>query len=102
MAVYTRPVGRNLTLRLIGEASYVGGAGVSFDVSQSSQMDNYFRTRLSVELANDTWRLSAFVSNPSNSDSDTFAYGNPFSFGRVRQATPQRPRTVGLRLGAAF
>lgn len=102
LAVYTRPVGRNLTLRLIGEASYVGGAGVSFDVSQSSQMDNYFRTRLSVELANDTWRLSAFVSNPSNSDSDTFAYGNPFSFGRVRQATPQRPRTVGLRLGAAF
>ena len=33
-----------------------------------------------------------------------FAYGNPFSFSNagVRQATPQRPRTLGVRLGATF
>jgi outer membrane receptor protein involved in Fe transport len=102
LAVYTRALNDDLTLRLVGEASYVGGAGVSFDVSQSSQMDNYFRARLSAEIANDTWRFTAFISNPFNSDSDTFAYGNPFSFGKVRQVTPQRPRTIGVRLGAAF
>jgi hypothetical protein len=43
-----------------------------------------------------------FVSNPLDDRSDTFAYGNPFTFGQVQQSTPQRPRTIGLRLGAAF
>ena len=104
LAVYTRSLTDNLTLRLVGEASYVGNAGVSFDAGRLSRMDNYFRARLSAELAKGPWSLTAFVTNPLDSSSDTFAYGNPFSFSEqgVRQATPQRPRTVGLRLGAAF
>jgi iron complex outermembrane receptor protein len=102
LAVYSRPLSQALTLRLVGEASYVGDAGLSFDATLPPRVGHYFRARLSAEIANDTWRLSAFVSNPFNSDSDTFAYGNPFSFGKVRQVTPQRPRTIGARLAAAF
>lgn len=102
LAVYERPLGDRLTLRLIGEASYVGPSTLSFDASQSSRMGRYLRARMSAEVGYRTWRASAFVTNPFNDTGDTFAYGNPFSFGQVRQVTPQRPRTMGLRLGATF
>ena len=67
---------------------------------------------LAAEVASDHWRLTAYVTNPLDDNGDTFAYGNPFNFAdnpqtpdiieAVRQATPQRPRTFGLRLAAAF
>jgi outer membrane receptor protein involved in Fe transport len=102
LAVYQHTIGSALTLRLIGEGSYVGHSVLSFDSTASPPMGHYFRARLSAELSNQTWRVTAYVANPLNDFSDTFAYGNPFSFGSVRQATPQRPRTAGLRLGVAF
>jgi len=104
LAVYERPLMGDLTFRFIGEASYVGRATVSFDANQSSRMGHYLRAQLSAEVATEAWRLSAYVTNPTNEEGDTFAYGNPFSFSRqgVRQATPQRPRTVGMRLSAEF
>ena len=102
LAVYQRPLTGKLTLRLVGEANYVGHAGQSFDTSVEDEVGHYFRSRVAAEVANDVWRVTVYVTNPFNSDSDTFAYGNPFTFGQVRQVTPQRPRTVGLRLTGAF
>jgi outer membrane receptor protein involved in Fe transport len=102
VAVYQRPLPRNLTLRLVGEASYVGGSALSFDASKPSQMGEYARTKLSAQLAGRRWNATLFVTNPTNARGDTFAYGNPFTFGTVRQSTPQRPRTVGLRLTADY
>lgn len=102
LAVYQQAVGPDLTLRLIGEGSYVGRSALSFESAASPRMGHYLRARLSAELSNDRWRLTAYVSNPLNDSGDTFAYGNPFSFGQVRQITPQRPRTFGLQLAAAF
>ncbi len=102
LAVYQRPLGGDLTLRLLGEASYVGSSTLSFNAEQSPSMGRYLRTRLSAEIATSFWQVTAFVNNPFNDTGDTFAYGNPFSFGQVRQVTPQRPRTVGLRLSGTF
>jgi len=105
LAIYQRPLTNGLSLRLVGEASYVGKSGLSFDAALASRTDDYLRTKLSAEIASEHWRLTAFVSNPFNYNGDTFAYGNPFSFslnGGVRQATPQRPRSFGVRLAAAF
>jgi len=105
LAVYERPLSDRLDLRLVGEASYVGKSRLSFDAANSARTDNYLRSEVAAELVSDHWRVSAYVANPFDYDSDTFAYGNPFSFsGRepVRQATPQRPRTVGVRLTATF
>lgn len=102
LAVYQRPINEALTLRLIGEVSYVGRSGLNFDAGRAPRTDDFLRTKLAAEVASDHWRLTAFVNNPFDYDSDTFAYGNPFSFGQVRQATPQRPRTVGVRLAATF
>ncbi|MBU1377226.1 MAG: TonB-dependent receptor [Alphaproteobacteria bacterium] len=102
LAVYERPLGGDLSLRFSGEANYVGYAGLSFDATTPQRMGHYLRAKLSVEVASEHWRLMAYVTNPFDGAGDTFAYGNPFTFGKVRQVTPQRPRTVGLRLGAAF
>lgn len=101
LTVYERPVGP-FSLRLVGEASYVGRSSLSFDAGRTTLMGHYLRAKLSAQLASDAWSITAYVSNPMDDRSDTFAYGNPFSFGEVRQVTPQRPRTVGLRFAAAF
>jgi hypothetical protein len=63
---------------------------------------SYVQARLSAEIASRHWSFGVYVTNPADVAGDTFGYGNPFTFGRVRQTTPQRPRTIGVRLGAAF
>jgi outer membrane receptor protein involved in Fe transport len=105
LAIYQRSLGPSMTFRLIGEASYVGEAGVSFDARLPPRTGSYLRTRLAAEVATQVWRASVFVSNPFDEAGDTFAYGNPFSlFGdrQIQQSTPQRPRTLGVRLSAEF
>lgn len=104
LAVYERPLAGDLTLRLVGEASYVGRAALAFDASRPQRTGHYLRAQVSAEVAGERWRVMAYVTNPLDRAGDTFAYGNPFNFSQegLRQATPQRPRTVGVRLGAAF
>ncbi len=102
LAVYQRPLTARLSLILTGEVGYVGRSRLTFDPTLSPQMGGYGTGRLSVQLKTRAWRLAVFVDNPANVAGDTFAYGNPFSFGQVRQVTPQRPRTVSLALSAEF
>ena len=102
LAIYQRPVLRDLTLRLVGEANYVGRSRVSFDPALSPEMGGYVRAKLSVGVQGRRTGVELFISNPANAYSDTFAYGNPFSFSQVRQVTPQRPRTIGMTLSTAF
>lgn len=102
VAIYQRPLVGDFLMRLVGEASYVGRSPLSFDATINRTMGGYVRARLTAEVATDVWSAAVFVSNPANDDSDTFAYGNPFSLRTLRQVTPQRPRTIGLRLAANF
>ncbi|MGH6910026.1 MAG: TonB-dependent receptor domain-containing protein, partial [Phenylobacterium sp.] len=102
LARYERPLDDTFILRLIAEASYVGPSGLKFGSSPTTKTGSFVEARLSAEIATQRWSASVFVTNPTDDHGDTFAYGNPFSFGQVRQVTPQRPRTIGLRLGAAF
>jgi len=102
LAVYRYPLPHGLTLHLIGETSYVGSSAISFDASQRTSMGQYSETRLSAQIARGPWTAALFIDNPRNTHSDTFAYGNPFTFGQVRQSTPQRPRTYGLRVAANY
>jgi hypothetical protein len=68
----------------------------------SSEMGDILTAKLSAQYTTPRWRVDAFVTNPANTQGDTFSYGNPFSFGEVRQVTPQRPRTMTLELTATF
>jgi outer membrane receptor protein involved in Fe transport len=102
LARYDRPLPHGLTLRLVGQASYVGAARLTFDPALSARTDPVVDAELLAEIAAARWSAGLFVTNPADTAGNTFAYGNPFTFGQVRQVTPQRPRTIGLRLAAAF
>ena len=102
LVTYERPLADGLTLLLTGQASYVGRSRLTFDPALSPVMGGYYTSRLSAQLRSARWRLAAFLDNPTNAQADTFAYGNPFSFGQVRQVTPQRPRTLNLVITRTF
>lgn len=96
LLTYERPLRDGLTLLFTGQTTYIGRSRLTFDPTLSPVMGGYFTGRLSAQLKGPVWRLAAFLDNPANTQADTFAYGNPFSFGQVRQVTPQRPRTLSL------
>ncbi|TAJ68905.1 MAG: TonB-dependent receptor [Phenylobacterium sp.] len=102
---YEREIFQDWTLRLVGQATYVGKSRVTFDAAQP-KMGGYARTKLSAELVGTAGGLpvglQVYVLNPLDSFSDTFAFGNPFSRSKGRQITPQRPVTVGMTLSAAL
>jgi outer membrane receptor protein involved in Fe transport len=106
---YERGIFGDWTLRLVGQATYVGRSRVTFDAAQP-KMGGYARTRLSAEVLGvvESTPVAAqvYVINPLDSFSDTFAFGNPFlpppPAPRVRQITPQRPVTVGVTLSATM
>ena len=102
---YQREVFGDWTLRLVGQATYVGHSRVTFDASQP-RMGGYARTRLSAEMIGVAGGFPVgaqiYVINPLDSFSDTFAFGNPFNPAQVRQVTPQRPVTIGITLSAAM
>lgn len=102
---YERTIAGDWTVRLTGQATYVGRSRVTFDASQA-KTGGFVRTRLSAEvfgtLYNRPVGLKVYALNPLDSFSDTFAFGNPFNPGQARQITPQRPVTVGITLSAAI
>ena len=102
LAIYQRRVWRDLALHVVGEANYVGRSRVTFDPALAPEMGGYVRAKLSVGLSGRRSEAEVFLTNPANALSDTFAYGNPFSFSQVRQVTPQRPRTIGLSFSTTF
>jgi len=102
VARYEQPLPRDLKLRLVAQADYVGPARLTFDPTFSARTDPVIDAELLAEVAARRWSVSVFVNNPANTAGNTFAYGNPFTFGQVRQVTPQRPRTIGLRLAGSF
>jgi outer membrane receptor protein involved in Fe transport len=101
VVTYERDLFDAWRLRLAGEASYVGRSYVTFDASLP-KMGGYVRSKLSAELSAGRFGVQAFVTNALNDYSDTFGFGNPFFPLTARQITPQRPRTVGVTLFAAY
>ena len=101
MIEYRKPLTSDLSVVLIAEAAYVGRSHLTLE-ADSPLMGDYFTDRLSAELTSGRWSGSLFVDNATDSTGDTFAFGNPFSLGQVPQTTPQRPRTVGIRLSVSY
>lgn len=102
MARYSRGLAEGRLLILTTEVEYVGQSRLTFDRRLSPSMGGYVTGRMSAELATPRWSITLAVTNPANASSDTFSYGNPFSFGQVRQVTPLRPRTWSLDVSRAF
>lgn len=102
LATYERPLFGDASMRLVAEANYVGRSRITFNPNLARGMGGYTKARFAAEFFRPAWSAQVYVTNPFNSTSDTFAFGNPFTFGQVRQTTPQRPRTLGIALAAAF
>jgi len=87
--------------RLSGETAYVGRSRITFD-TLFPEMGGYVRSKLMLELRRRRLGAQFFVTNPVNAFDDTFAFGNPFNPSLTPQITPQRPRTFGITLFAAY
>jgi outer membrane receptor protein involved in Fe transport len=77
--------------------SYVGRSHLGFD-ENSPPMGGYQIVNLRVGALRGDWESVLFVNNLFDEGGNTFAFGNPFDVGKIRQSTPPRPRTVGLQL----
>ncbi len=99
---YRRPLSRRITAFANARAAYVGSSTISFDASSRAAMGRYTAATLATGVETKAWRLEAFIDNPADTVGDTFAFGNPFSVRVEKQTTPLRPRTIGLKLHAAF
>jgi iron complex outermembrane receptor protein len=102
LITYQTPLPHNRSFVLTGEGSYTGSSRLTFDPRYAPPTAGYYTANLTLQVVGEKAGLALLVSNPLNSSKDTFSYGNPFSFGQVRQATPQRPRTISLRLSRKF
>lgn len=98
---YERPLASGWTMRLVGQAIYVGLSRVSFD-PRLPRTGGFTQTRVLAEISQDGWGAQVFVTNALDSFRDTFSFGNPFTAAQARQITPQRPTTVGATVFAAF
>ena len=99
---YHRPLPRDLTLRLQGQATYVGASYLTFDADNMHEMGEYLGLRGVASLEAGAWTLAATVDNPFGAHPNSFSFGNPFLITRDQIITPPRPRTLALRLSARF
>jgi outer membrane receptor protein involved in Fe transport len=99
---YETPLDEAFALLAGGSVAYVGRSRLTFQPALSPSMGGYVTARLTAGVKSADWRLLMVLDNPANTQGDTFAFGNPFSFGQVRQVTPLRPRTLRLSLSANF
>jgi len=100
---YRRPVGRAGWLSTwSADYAYTGISQLSFVPSDELTMggNHYLNARLN--LSNEHWKIEAYIDNILDDKSNTFSFGNPFTFRLQQQVTPQRPRTAGLRVRKNF
>ncbi|MCF6274508.1 MAG: hypothetical protein L3J05_01935, partial [Robiginitomaculum sp.] len=75
---------------------------LSFAPADDLSMGNNHDLNARASFTNDIWQLEGFVSNILDDKSNTFAFGNPFTFRLQNHVTPQRPRTAGMRVRRQF
>ncbi len=92
---YQQPLGRGYTGFANIRSEVVGKSQLAIGTLPMSSVPAYHTANMRVGLFNDHWRLSAYATNLTNTKSNTFAFGNPFSLGHIAQAIPVRPLTVG-------
>ena len=92
----------DLHAEVSAQASYVGRSFLTFDGGAATAMGDYGPGRIAAPVSRGSWQAQAYVANVTDEEGNTFAYGNPFSRLRARQATPLPPRTFGLALRRSF
>ncbi len=95
-AQYQYPLGGGVTAFANLKADIIGKAALAIGSLPMASVPAYQTANVRMGVFNDHWRLSAYVTNITSSQSNTYAFGNPFSLGRIAQAIPVQPLTVGM------
>lgn len=99
---YHRDLAAGPTLRLQGQASYVGSSYLTFGADRAHEMGDLVSLRGVASLTTPGWTLSAILDNPLNGHANSFSFGNPYLISRDEIITPPRPRTVSFRFSKRF
>jgi iron complex outermembrane receptor protein len=99
---YHRDLAAGTTLRLQGQASYVGSSYLTFGADRAHEMGDLASLRGVASLTTPGWALSAILDNPLNGQANSFSFGNPYLISRDQVITPPRPRTVSFRFSKRF
>ncbi|MBL4617695.1 MAG: TonB-dependent receptor [Robiginitomaculum sp.] len=86
-----------------GDYTYTGRSQLTFAQVDNRDTDpsNMLNLRITLEQPN-SWQTAIYVRNVLNEDSNTFAFGNPFSFRTKVLHTPPPPQTIGVLLSKKF
>ncbi|MDB5393474.1 MAG: TonB-dependent receptor [Rhodospirillales bacterium] len=84
------------------EYAYVGEETLGFDARNSPTMGDYSNVDARVGLTRGVWEATLYVKNLMDEGANVFAFGNPFNMGAIGQATPLRPRTIGVDLSWSY
>ncbi|MGE3335307.1 MAG: TonB-dependent receptor [Rhodospirillaceae bacterium] len=76
--------------------AYVSRSHLNFGAAANLEMGNTHLADARLRFTRGRFGALLYVDNLANTGANTFAFGNAFSFARMRQVTPPRPRTVGL------
>lgn len=93
---YQHPLGGGYTAFANVKSEVIGKSALAIGTLSMASVPAYHTANLRAGVFNEHWRLSAYVTNLTNTKSNTYAFGNPFQLGRVAQAIPVRPLTAGV------
>ncbi len=99
---YRKPITANWNSSWSVDYAYTGSSQLSFAPADDLSMGNNHYLNARAIFTNDKWRVEGFMSNILDDKSNTFAFGNPFTFRLQNHVTPQRPRTAGMRVRRQF
>jgi iron complex outermembrane receptor protein len=97
-AEYEMPMGVNTTGFMNVKGDFVGSTRLTNSAMPAAMVKSYQSINYRVGVQHRALMVSLYVNNLLNSASNTYAFGNPFSLGRVTQVTPMIPRTFGINV----
>ncbi len=99
---YEFPVNGQWAAILAADYNYVGKSFLTFAEETAPGMGDYHQGNVRITAFKENLRIGIYADNVSNTRSNTFAFGNPFSLATQRQETPLRPRTIGVFMETEF
>lgn len=90
------------TLGAYASANYWGATKLGFDPARPLEVGSRWLTGGGLSVSHNGWRAVLSVSNLFDDRSNTFPFGNPFTYRLQAQSTPEQPRTVLLRFDRTF
>lgn len=86
----------NMKYALVGRARLARGLGPTPTVPAYHVVD------LRAGIQRPHWKMSFYIDNVTDNATNTYAFGNPFSLGRISQKIPLRPRTFGATVAWSY